>query len=544
MNIFVKDKLRQTTEVLSGGKETVLYDSFGVPNIMSIIPKFKIKNLDTTRIPISSYNFSSSQPYIVINNYENDNFSNSLNILSSKIFYLKIYNFYENGENEEGFIRIYPSETININTQSVTIHKVEYLTIDNSFPEVSSGHYPIRILDSNHIILGEITALPKTMNAANEMYNYIYDSTTGWEFDSTSSETDEINNSVSEETHPAFIKNGIELDEIFIGKYRSRSISNESPSSYYLNGKMSQNFSTIPNTCTSIERLLPTITAKGEGWHIMNIWEHALIHTLYTENFNIFTKSTSNAIQRTFPNIEELIVYNEYNEYGYPYLPYIPELIDGIGLNARSEFNITPSNNCAPRLFEFIKDNRIGYDNNNESYDIDSEDWIRDCLVGLTELSNEQKLSTHNNYVNLRKISPSTETNPKYNSLKNIERDSNYNQETPKEYKKYLMLLGIDAELDRIANRTNYRRIGFYNDYLITGSENDDTKYEDYIRSVCLSGFILPRSEQSYIGSKLSIDPSMDFDITKGFFRNNPLDLFFGFLNKRDFDIHYRVCYS
>jgi len=46
MEFSMKDSLRTSVEIASGGRNTVLYDNYGNPSIMVIIPKFKKESID------------------------------------------------------------------------------------------------------------------------------------------------------------------------------------------------------------------------------------------------------------------------------------------------------------------------------------------------------------------------------------------------------------------------------------------------------------------------------------------------------------------
>ncbi|MGL4711608.1 MAG: SUMF1/EgtB/PvdO family nonheme iron enzyme, partial [Shewanella sp.] len=52
--ILIKDPRRQEVEALSGGKNTVIYDAQGNPNVMVVIPRFNIQDLGLTALDLGA----------------------------------------------------------------------------------------------------------------------------------------------------------------------------------------------------------------------------------------------------------------------------------------------------------------------------------------------------------------------------------------------------------------------------------------------------------------------------------------------------------
>ncbi|MDO5116014.1 MAG: hypothetical protein Q4D58_07970 [Synergistaceae bacterium] len=71
------------------------------------------------------------------------------------------------------------------------------------------------------------------------------------------------------ETFPAFVKNDVEKSEIFIGCYKGK----------VYDGRLCSVPGVDPTTYINFDNASKYATDKGEGWHIMSIWERAaLIH--------------------------------------------------------------------------------------------------------------------------------------------------------------------------------------------------------------------------------------------------------------------------
>ena len=71
------------------------------------------------------------------------------------------------------------------------------------------------------------------------------------------------------ETFPAFVKNGVEKSELYIGCYKGK----------LYDGRLCSVPGVDPTTYINFDAASKSATDKGEGWHIMSIWERAaLIH--------------------------------------------------------------------------------------------------------------------------------------------------------------------------------------------------------------------------------------------------------------------------
>ena len=66
--ILIKDKLRQSVEVASGGLRTVLYTTTGQPTFMNIVEKFLLSDIDAS-LPATVH------PAFIINGVEKDSHS-------------------------------------------------------------------------------------------------------------------------------------------------------------------------------------------------------------------------------------------------------------------------------------------------------------------------------------------------------------------------------------------------------------------------------------------------------------------------------------
>ena len=67
-DIFTKDSLRASVEEASGGQNTILYDDYGIPNVMIPIPKFKIQDVLGTTVT----NYTDTFPAFTKNGEEAD----------------------------------------------------------------------------------------------------------------------------------------------------------------------------------------------------------------------------------------------------------------------------------------------------------------------------------------------------------------------------------------------------------------------------------------------------------------------------------------
>ena len=73
MNIFIKDPYRMAVEGASGGRNTVIYDDFGIPSQMVIIPRFDILSVDPTAIKATDSTYTPGSPnYLTLNFPEHD----------------------------------------------------------------------------------------------------------------------------------------------------------------------------------------------------------------------------------------------------------------------------------------------------------------------------------------------------------------------------------------------------------------------------------------------------------------------------------------
>ena len=78
---------------------------------------------------------------------------------------------------------------------------------------------------------------------------------------------DEIDPNLGTDTHPAFIVNGVEKSEIFIGTYQA----------YVYGGRAYSLPGMQPKTYVTYDQAVSYCSAKGAGWHLMTMHEWAAV---------------------------------------------------------------------------------------------------------------------------------------------------------------------------------------------------------------------------------------------------------------------------